>query len=508
MNYADDTGSVNTLSVAYDPPLTSYSIGLVLRVKVYVANTGAASIDAGAGRVSIKKPNGAAVAAGDLPAAGLIELVYDGTNFQMINFGGAGSTGPGDVFQVNIPYTVDAAAVPGGTNTIIANFSPPVGSLVAGEMVMVKMVNTNTGFATLNVQSLGAKPVYAHGNSPNYPMLPGDAQAGDVVLFTYDGTGWWMTPNASISQDAAFNVANNAQINDLFVALGRKRIMANATVTVTLLSGVYSSFYTYHADASRIQIIGTMLAAVPSFADFAKTGNSAAARAADSANNLAMLRSRYGTEIRYPIDFLGNCVSHVGPGQPLFANLLITGANVSGAASGRQNASAAFSTSYAAYLLNVCVWGCQAQGIGVSSGGQLGLTNCFACGCFEDGFHAHAGATMIPQGCGSFGNGGNGFIASLRSMIHCFWQTGNPSVGLVAVPGCQSMFNASNGFFSTTLSSITFGGTGNATGNATADIYSDTLSNVTAYTSSGATFGTASPAVGVQGNSLSINTTG
>ena len=48
------------------------------------------------------KPTGAQVASGDLTAGGLIELVYDGAAFQMINFGGAGG-GTGSIFYYNIP---------------------------------------------------------------------------------------------------------------------------------------------------------------------------------------------------------------------------------------------------------------------------------------------------------------------------------------------------------------------------------------------------------------------
>ena len=105
MNYAEDTGTINTLSVAFDPPIISYNIGLPIRVKIRNTNTGPATIDAGGGRVSVKKPTGAEMAANDLPAGGLAEMVFDGTAFQMINFGGAGG-GAGDVFLVNIPYTV------------------------------------------------------------------------------------------------------------------------------------------------------------------------------------------------------------------------------------------------------------------------------------------------------------------------------------------------------------------------------------------------------------------
>ena len=102
VNFAEDTGSVNTLSVAFDPPITSYSLGLPIRVRCKNNNTGPSTIDAGAGRVQIRKPTGAQVASGDLTAGGLIELVYDGAAFQMINFGGAGG-GTGSIFYYNIP---------------------------------------------------------------------------------------------------------------------------------------------------------------------------------------------------------------------------------------------------------------------------------------------------------------------------------------------------------------------------------------------------------------------
>ena len=88
MNYADDVGSVNALAVAYDPPITAYTVGLPLRVKVKNTNTGASTINAGPGAVPIRRPTGLALLAGDLTANGLAELVFDGAVFQMINFGG------------------------------------------------------------------------------------------------------------------------------------------------------------------------------------------------------------------------------------------------------------------------------------------------------------------------------------------------------------------------------------------------------------------------------------
>src|SRR5262252_3365391 len=59
MNYVQDSGSVNHLSFAFDPALTSYSLGFPIRVKVAADNTGPSSINAGAGLAAIKTMAGA-----------------------------------------------------------------------------------------------------------------------------------------------------------------------------------------------------------------------------------------------------------------------------------------------------------------------------------------------------------------------------------------------------------------------------------------------------------------
>src|SRR5262252_5809157 len=156
MNYCIDTGSVNTLSVALSPPIGAYTFGLPLRVRIANTNTGSTTIDAGAGRVPVKKPNGSELQPGDLPAFGLAELVYDGTVFQMINFTGAAPSGPPQTFLYNIPYCVDSSTT---RNLVIANFSPAITSLAAGTIFMVKIANTSNGStANINVNSLGNKP--------------------------------------------------------------------------------------------------------------------------------------------------------------------------------------------------------------------------------------------------------------------------------------------------------------------------------------------------------------
>jgi hypothetical protein len=509
MNYVDDTGSANTLSVAFDPPLPTYTIGFPIRVKIKVTNTGPTTIDAGAGRVSVRKPNGAEMAAGDLPAGGIAGLVFDGTNFQMINFGGAGG-GPGNVFQVNIPYAVDTGPV----NQVTATFTGPALTLVAGLIVMVKIKNTNTSFATLQINALPPKQIYAQGGTPQYPLLPCDMVAGDVLIFVYDGTQFWIYANDIINIPVTFNLAgtvgdpdgNTTKINDLFFALGRKRILTTggAYVTINLAGGtsgspmIYHQFQTQHPNADRITVAGKMLAARPVFADFARTGNSAAARANDSANNIAMLRTRYGTEVQFTNSTITPAVGHYGGGRITFQDFLITGSNVPAGATAGQVAGIGPAWGASIFCSNVTVWGSGSYGF-IVVGGHMECTSCFAVSCqTAGGFHSVSGASMPLSACGAFGNTDYGVM--IAGSTGFFWSRS-------AVPGVpdilptQVQCNGVGGVLSIGGSNFDCG-YGTITGNPT-DLIASTMSMIGVNHS---VYGTASPAVGQVGNGNSLIT--
>jgi hypothetical protein len=492
MNYAQDTGSVNTLSVAYDPPIASYTIGLPLHVKIANTNTGPSTIDAGGGRVSIKKPTGAEMANGDLPAGGLAHLIYDGTNFQMVNFGGAGG-GIGDTFIVNIPYTVDTGTV----NTVIANFSPAITALVPGTIIMVKIANTNTSFANINVNGLGLKAIYAQGGSPNWPLLPSDLVAGDVLVFVYDGTRFWIYANTILNQNITFTVSSNTAFNELFVALGRKRILANVTVTIMLATGIYTPLKTEHPNADRINVQGTMLAALPSFGDFYHTGPGSAQRATDSANNIAMLRSRYGTEVQISnTSLLIPGLQHIGGGQITFTNILVTGSNVYVGAGRDAIVGVAPGFGAALNCVGVTVWGTGSFGF-MAAGGDVFCTNCFAANNWTSGFLTRSGGRLTIQACGVYGNAETG-VECGQAQALLTSRIGVP--GLSEIPGCQIMANGQNGLKAQVLASITTTNGTTITGN-TNDIYAGYMSMVHLSSS---TFGTTTPPTFVVGNNNSI----
>lgn len=75
-NYALDTGVANAYVVALDPAITAYADGMTVRVKVVNANTGAATLNAGAGAVPLVNDVGGALAYGDVPAGGIFTAIY------------------------------------------------------------------------------------------------------------------------------------------------------------------------------------------------------------------------------------------------------------------------------------------------------------------------------------------------------------------------------------------------------------------------------------------------
>lgn len=75
-----------TASMPNGHALAAYLAGQRFYVKIANANTGAATLNInGLGAINIKTVNGLDVVAGELPAGLIAELIYDGTNFIVLN---------------------------------------------------------------------------------------------------------------------------------------------------------------------------------------------------------------------------------------------------------------------------------------------------------------------------------------------------------------------------------------------------------------------------------------
>jgi hypothetical protein len=201
--YAQDTGTVNAMVITLGPPAsipTAYVAGMGLRVKVLntITSTTVNINVNGLGNVRIKRASGADpvfTPTPDLTSGMVVDLVYDGVNFQIANYLGVATGAVTNNFNaVGAPYVVDSGAV----NAIVATFSPVItsGQQVAGLLIAVKLANTITGACTINVNGLGLKSVKT-GDVQNPPN--GVYVTGEVLLLIYDGTQYQIVNTSSLT---------------------------------------------------------------------------------------------------------------------------------------------------------------------------------------------------------------------------------------------------------------------------------------------------------------------
>lgn len=118
LNAAVDAGSSDTYVIALTPSLASYVTGQVVWFKAATANTTAATLNVnGLGAKTIKKAAGGVttdLATNDIRAGQWVQVVYDGTNFQMLSASG-GVDGGGTVTSVS--GTANQIEVATGTTT-------------------------------------------------------------------------------------------------------------------------------------------------------------------------------------------------------------------------------------------------------------------------------------------------------------------------------------------------------------------------------------------------------
>lgn len=106
--YGVDTGSANAWSIALDPVLLAYTVGLRLLVLVSNNVTGAVTLNVnGLGAKAVVRPGNNAMVSGDVGAGDLVDVGYDGTRFQMLSIFKGIATGGAPVLAPGVTVIVD-----------------------------------------------------------------------------------------------------------------------------------------------------------------------------------------------------------------------------------------------------------------------------------------------------------------------------------------------------------------------------------------------------------------
>lgn len=104
-------------------------------------------------------------------------------------FTGVGNAAARDQFS-SAAQIQDASllyAATSSNDTITASLTPAITAYAIGSLFVAKIGGTNTGAATINYNTVGAKSI-KKGRAGTLAMDAGDLPAGKIALFVYDGT--------------------------------------------------------------------------------------------------------------------------------------------------------------------------------------------------------------------------------------------------------------------------------------------------------------------------------
>lgn len=198
-NYANDTGGVNALVVALIPAVTTRLVGSPIRVKALNTNTGAPTLNYGAGAIAIVNPDGSAVAAGVIRAGGIYQFVDDGTKVQLISSASTNLIPP--------PNTITAAML---SQTAVAAAVP----MINGTIVTTPSANALT--IALKTLSTGADPSVT---DPVIVMFRNPAISGGTQLGNYLVRTVTSALSFTIAVGSQMGMAVNATPFNLYVCL-------------------------------------------------------------------------------------------------------------------------------------------------------------------------------------------------------------------------------------------------------------------------------------------------
>ena len=123
---ASSSGSANAYVLASATTYAAYAQGDRFAFKANFANTGAATLNVDAvGAKDIKRTDGSALVAGDIPSGAVVDVVYDGTNFQLVSASSvdvlAASVGHGMLcpHEALVAYYATASAVTITANSVV-----------------------------------------------------------------------------------------------------------------------------------------------------------------------------------------------------------------------------------------------------------------------------------------------------------------------------------------------------------------------------------------------------
>jgi len=152
--------------------------------------------------------------------------------------------------------TLCTGTVAGSANAYTLTRTIPAPSLTTGTVVWLTVPTTNTNSATLNVDALGAKPVYHSGRA----LVGGELISGTSHPFFYDGTNWQVL--GGITTPTALGIG----LTSVYLTSGTTT-SNTATISLTV-AGTQVGYFT----SNSLVVSGSILPSTPLGLAYGGTG--------------------------------------------------------------------------------------------------------------------------------------------------------------------------------------------------------------------------------------------
>ena len=191
---ASHGGSNTAYQCSLSPTSVTYSSGMVLHWLPDVNGAGGATtlnVD-GLGAAPLMLPDGTTnPSASDIAAGRLYEVWYDGGVFRLFSNATAAGLQMADTLA---PTATQSSASSfcldtGTTSDYACALSPPITAYSAGTVYWFRANTANSGAATVNLNSLGSRPIK---KAFNQDLAANDIQAGQWSMVTFDGVNMQM----------------------------------------------------------------------------------------------------------------------------------------------------------------------------------------------------------------------------------------------------------------------------------------------------------------------------
>ena len=232
-NYALDTGSANNYVITITGQTTTYAAGIAFQFKATNTNTGASTLNVNAqGTQSIVRTDGSALSAGDILAGGIVSVMYDGTNFQLMNDAG----GKAETFSnvtVTGTATINVANVttfsPAITNAQLANSNVTIGNTAVSLGGSINTVN-NLTLVNANVSSGNVTVTTVQDQYGNVRAIASVGDKTTAYTLTKADSGRYVT----IGSGGSINITNNVfAAGDVVSIFNNTNVNANIVCTIT-----------------------------------------------------------------------------------------------------------------------------------------------------------------------------------------------------------------------------------------------------------------------------------